>query len=84
MIGSAIEAGVVGSPVDVATFILVLVVIVKDLRPDIATVSAAVVALAESDPEVLDDRLASELDVDDIDVDALRPVARPGDVDGDR
>ncbi|WP_251329575.1 hypothetical protein [Haloplanus pelagicus] len=67
-----IDVGWLGSPVDVATFIVVLAMLMFRLRPRVETIAAAVVALAERRDDVDDDRLRSDLDVDDRDVDALR------------
>jgi hypothetical protein len=67
-----IDVGWLGSPVDVATFVVVLAMLVFRLRPRVETVAAAVVALAERRDDVDDDRLRSDLEVDDRDVDALR------------
>lgn len=76
-----IDVGWLGSPVDVATFVVVLAMLVFRFRPRIETVAAAVVALAERRDDVDDDRLRSDLEVDDRDVDALRPriIVREGD-----
>jgi hypothetical protein len=68
-----IGPGVVGSPTDVATFVAVLALLVFRLRPRVATVAAAVVALAETRDDVDDDRLRDELDVDPEEVESLRP-----------
>jgi hypothetical protein len=67
-----IDVGWLGSPVDVATFVVVLAMLVFRLRPRVETVAAAVVALAERRDDVDDDRLRADLEVDDRDVDALR------------
>lgn len=78
------ELGAVGSPVDFATFVMVLVLLVHRVQPRIETTSAAVVALAEKEDHVDADRLRSELDVDDRDVEALRPkIVTDGGPDGD-
>lgn len=68
-----IDVGWLGSPVDVGTFIIVLAMLVFRLRPRVKTIAAAVVALAERRDDVDDDRLQSELDVEQRDVEALRP-----------
>lgn len=68
-----VDIGAVGSPTDVATFVLVLVMLVLKFRPRIETLAAAVVALAERRDDVDDDRLRDELDVADREVEALRP-----------
>jgi len=68
-----VGVGAVGSVVDLATFVLVLVLLVLRFRPRIATIAAAVVALAERRDDVDDDRLRAELPVDDDEVAALRP-----------
>lgn len=65
--------GWVGSVTDLATFVLVLVILIGRLRPRIETVAAGVVALAERRDDVDDDRLRDELDVDDSAVEAIRP-----------
>jgi len=78
-----IDVGWLGSPVDVATFIVVLAMLVFRLRPRVETVAAAVVALAERRDDVDDDRLRDDLDVDDRAVDALRPrIVRVSNGDG--
>jgi hypothetical protein len=76
-----IDVGWLGSPVDVATFLVVLAELMYRIRPRVETVAAAVVALAERRDDVDDDRLRSDLEVDDRDVDALRTriVYRDGD-----
>lgn len=68
-----IDVGWLGSPVDVATFIVVVTMLLFRLRPRIETVAAGVVALAECRDDVDDDRLRDELDVDDTAVESLRP-----------
>jgi len=68
-----LDVGWLGSPVDVATFIVVVSQLLFRLRPRIETVAAAVVALAEHRDDVDADRLRDDLDVDDVAVDALRP-----------
>lgn len=69
------EVGAVGSPVDVATFVAVALLLVARVRPRVATVAAAVVALAEGRSDVDDVQLADRLDVDDVEVERLRPLA---------
>jgi len=68
-----IDVGWLGSAVDIGTFIMVLAMLVFRLRPRLETVSAAVVALADGRDDVDADRLRDDLDVDDREVDALRP-----------
>jgi hypothetical protein len=68
-----IDVGWLGSPVDVGTFLLVSILFVYRMRPKVAMLAAAVVALAERRDDVDDDRLQDELDVDDRAVEALRP-----------
>jgi hypothetical protein len=68
-----IGVGAVGSLVDLATFVVVVLLLVVQLRPRIATIAAAVVALAERRDDVDDDRLRDELDVDDREVASIRP-----------
>jgi hypothetical protein len=65
--------GSVGSPIDVATFVLVLTMVVFRLRPRVQLVAAGVVALARGRDDVDDDRLAYELDVDEQAVEMLKP-----------
>lgn len=66
----------VGSPVDVATLVVVLVELGYRVRPRITTVAAAVVALAEGRDDVDDDRLASELDVEDREIESVKTTFR--------
>jgi hypothetical protein len=63
-----IDVGWLGSPIDVATFVVVLVALVYDVRPDVANIAAATVALAKEEDGVDGDRVAADLDVDDRDV----------------
>jgi hypothetical protein len=63
----------VGSAVDVATFVLVLAMVVFRLRPRVQMVAAGVVALAQGRDDVDDDRLMHELDVDENAVEMLKP-----------
>ena len=81
-----IDVGWLGSPVDVATFVVVLAMLVFRLRPRVETVAAAVVALAERRDDVDDDRLRDDLDVDDRAVEALRTtiVVREPDREGSK
>lgn len=76
-----IDVGWLGSPVDVGTFVLVSILFVYRMKPRVALLAAAVVALAERRDDVDDDRLQDDLDVDDREVDALRPriIVRDGD-----
>jgi len=78
-----IDPGAVGSPTDVATFVMVGLLLVARLRPRQSTIAAAVVALAEGRTDVDADRLRDELDVDDTEVDALRPTIVCGGEDSD-
>lgn len=79
-----IDPGWLGSPVDVATFLVVVVMFAYDLRPRVRTLAAAVVALARRTDDVDDDRLVAELDVDDREVAALETtiVRKEGSDDG--
>ncbi|MFC3476106.1 hypothetical protein [Halobacterium litoreum] len=72
------ELGAVGSPIDVATFVTILVLFRYETAADLGTLSAGVVALAERDPGVDDARLAADLDVDDREVSAVRATACDG------
>lgn len=74
MLPAFMDVGAIGSPVDVATFVVVVLTYIHEIRPRVEKVAVAVVALAERSPHVDDDRLAAELEVDDRDVDALRPT----------
>jgi len=62
----------VGSLTDLATLVVVLVHLGLRVRPRLATIGAAVVALAAEHKDVDDDRLRSELDVDEREVESLR------------
>lgn len=68
-----IDVGWLGSPVDVGTFVLVSILFVYRMKPRVALLAAAVVALAERRDDVDDDRLQEELDVDNREVESLRP-----------
>jgi len=63
-----IDIGWLGSPIDIATFLLVAIV----LRSRLSTMAAGVVALAREHQAVDDDRLQEELDVDDDTVESIR------------
>jgi len=69
-----IDPGWLGSPVDVATFLVVLYGMRHEIQPRLDVLAAGVVALAEEETRVDGDRLAAELNVEDGEVDALRPV----------
>jgi hypothetical protein len=73
MIPILVDVGAVGSPVDVATLLIVLAELVYRLRPRQETMAAGLVALAEGRDDVDDERLQDDLNVDDREVDALRP-----------
>ncbi|MFD1632281.1 hypothetical protein ACOZ4L_05750 [Haloplanus ruber] len=73
MIPAFIDPGMVGSPVDIATFVLVLAMVVFRLRPRVQLTAAGVVALARGRDDVDDDRLMHELDVDEQAVEMLKP-----------
>ena len=77
MIPAFIDPGMVGSPVDVVTLIVVLV----RFHPRIKLVAAAVVALARGRDDVDDDHLAHELGVEESAVEMLTPkvIHREGD-----
>jgi len=68
-----LDPGVIGSPADVGTFVLVLYGLKNEIRSRMNTLAAGIVALAASEPTVDEDRLKSELDVEDDDIDAVRP-----------
>ena len=75
----------IGSLADLATFVVVLVLLLGRLRPRVSTIAAAVVALASRRDDVDDDRLRAELEVDERDVESLRTTvvrADGGDRDG--
>ncbi|WP_148040758.1 hypothetical protein [Halosegnis longus] len=63
-----IDAGWLGSPVDVATFFVVLVGFAHGIRPDLDALAAAVVALAREEDGVDGDRVAADLEVSNRDV----------------
>jgi hypothetical protein len=70
--------GLVGSPVDVATLVVVLFVYRARVVDDLDTIAAALVLLAKRDRAVSDERLADELDVEEDDLDDVRPVMAHG------
>jgi len=67
-----VDPTAIGSPADVGTFLLVLYTVRNEIRPRLNRLSAAVVALANSEPTVDEDRLQDDLDVDETEVDAVR------------
>jgi hypothetical protein len=71
-VGGTLLGQPIGSLADLATFVLVLVLVLGRLRPRVATIAAAVVALASRRDDVDDDRLRAELDVEERDVESLR------------
>jgi hypothetical protein len=73
MIPAFMDIGAIGSPIDAATFVLVLAMLVFRLRPRVQLTAAGVVALARGRDDVDDDRLAHELDVDESAVEMLKP-----------
>jgi len=72
-----LEIGAVGSPADVATFILVGILGLR-YHPRVKTMSAALVALAEGRPDVDHERIMADLEVEARDVDAVRPTVTDG------
>lgn len=72
-----LDLGAVGSPLDAATFVLVLVSLRYRYEPQFRTLAAAVVALARG-YRVNADRLQSDLDVEERDVQGARIVACGG------
>jgi hypothetical protein len=77
------DPSLVGSWSDLATLVVVTVMLVMRLRPRVATIAAAVVALAEERRDVDADRLRDELEVGEREVEALRPtIVRGEDSDG--
>lgn len=66
-----IDPGVVGSPTDVATLLVVLWLVRGPIQGRIDQLGAGVVALARRRDDVDDERLQAELEVDDRDVDAI-------------
>lgn len=72
------ELGAVGSPIDAATFLAVLVLFRYELAQDVDTLAAGLVATARGDRGVDDELLASELEVDERDVDRVRPTVVDG------
>jgi hypothetical protein len=77
-----LDPGWLGSPVDVATFLVVVTLFAYELRPRVRTLAAAVVALARRTDDVDDERLVDELDVDDTEVAALETTIVRKDEDG--
>jgi hypothetical protein len=69
MIPAFIDPGMVGSPIDVVTLVVVLV----RFHPRIKLVAAAVVALARGRDDVDDDHLRHELGVEESAVEMLTP-----------
>jgi len=79
MLPALLDVGWLGSAVDVATFIVVVMTYVHEVRPRVDKTAAGVVALAHQVRGVDADRLASDLDVEDRDIRALEPtVIRDG------
>lgn len=74
MLPLLLDLGAVGSPVDVATFVLVLGLIGYEVRPRQATLAAAVVALARQVRPVDHEHLQAELDVPDREIEQLEPT----------
>jgi len=72
MIPALLDIGWLGSPVDVATFVLVLIVLRFELKPRQRKLAAGVVALARERQDVDDDRLQSALEIDDELVESMR------------
>jgi hypothetical protein len=68
----------VGSPADVATVIVLLFLYRERVAPDMSTMSAALVLLAKHRRFVDEERLADELEVDEDDLDDVRPVMAHG------
>lgn len=78
-----VDVGAVGSPTDVATFFAVLYLYRGVIRDQIEVTAAGVVALAEGDADVDEDRLRADLPVDDDRVASIRQAVRDrGDRDG--
>jgi len=73
-----IEIGAIGSPIDAATFVAVLVMLRYEIRADLGTLAAAVVALAREHRGVDHEQLRSELEVAEHEVDAVRPTILDG------
>lgn len=66
--------GWIGSPTDVATFVALLYLYRQQLVPRLDVASAAVVACAQTMKSVDHEHLQEELDVDDTEIDAVRPT----------
>lgn len=73
-----LDLGMVGSPADVATLVVVLVLYRGRLQPAVGTLSAAVVALANNHRDVDHERLQADLDVSDVELNAVRPTVPDG------
>jgi hypothetical protein len=72
-----VDPGVVGSPTDVATLIVVAIGLFRT-QQKLKTVAAGQVAIARDAPGVDDERIQSELDVDDRHVEAVRSTRTDG------
>jgi hypothetical protein len=77
-----LSPGAIGSPVDVATFVVVMAMFVYELRPTQRTLAAGLVALARREQGVDDERLQADLGVDEDDVEAIETTIVRGDSDG--
>jgi len=73
-----IEIGAIGSPIDAATFVAVLVMLRYEIRADLGKVAAAVVALAREHRGVDHEQLRADLDVPEHEIDAIRPTILDG------
>lgn len=80
---SAGVLALVGSPADVATFAAVLFLYRERVAPNMDVVAAATVIMARDSPAVDDERVADELDVDESELDDVRPVMAHGPVSED-
>lgn len=63
-----LDVGAVGSPVDVATLVVVVVQLGIVIRSRVDDLSAATVALARGRDDIDDERIQADLDVADRDV----------------
>lgn len=78
-----VDVGWLGSPIDLATFVMVLVTFVYQIEPQMKRIAFAVVALAKADPHVDELQVARDLDVDPSHV-GVRALRTDGKGDDDR
>ena len=72
------ELGAIGSPIDAASFVLLVVLFRYELSADLDSLAAAVVALAREHRGVDHEQLRADLDVPEHEIDAIRPTILDG------